>query len=387
MNPDRVHRRREVDGALWLRILACVILCLACAGAAIADSITLRPVVRMDAQRAALTLADIARLDGPIAQALGDVPIATIEKDAGVWVTIDVGHVREALKARPELDWSRLTIHGLSTQVRRLTPPRPAEPEPELEPTPEESPSVPTLRFAIARRLTDMLAVESDKLRLKFDDRDTTTLAMPTTRRIVDIQPLGSGDRVPLAVRVYEHEQLILNITLRVHAEVQRPVAAATGALKKGHILEAGDFTIEDRWLPATARPLAPELATGKAIRQAVNPGEAIGIEDVQPPVVVKRGELVSVHCLTEGFVLKLTCRAMSDGRDGELMQFETLEAGRKDRRVIFARPAGAGTAIAASTDAPPEKVQERALSRRQPGAAPGEPVAIEQQIGAIARE
>jgi len=329
--------------ALWL------VGALLGAALAQADSITLLPTVRVDTGTAKLTLAEIAKLEGPAALALADTPVYEFSKTDAAWTTIDVARVREALKDHKDLDWSNLSIHGLATQVRRLTPPEPAAPKLETNEEQVEADPGPTLRIAVAQRLCDMLGVPADHLRLKFEDRDQKGLSISTIDRIVDIQPLGSGDRIPLAIRVYQGETIVANLTIRVDAEVLRPVAIATGPLRRGQTLEASDFTLEDRWLPPSVRPADPDSAAGKAVRQRVNPGEVLGQEDIQPPVVVKRGELVMVHCVNPGFVVKLTARATTDAREGESITFETLEPDRKARRQIVARMAGPGTAIASA--------------------------------------
>lgn len=342
---------RSVLARARRHIAACCTLAAAISPA-LADTITLRPVVRVDAATSRITLGDIATLDGPTAAALAPTPILELTRDAGTWTPIDVARVREALKARTDLDWSALTIHGLCTQVRRLDPPKPAPDAAPAEPEPESAtPTEPNVRLAIAQRLTDMLAVDPDHIRLRIEDRDQKGLSTSTIGRIVDIQPLGSGDRIPLAVRVYEGESLVLNTTLRVQAEVLRRVAVATGSLRRGQPLEASDFIIEERWLGPTDRPIDPDAISGKTVRQRVNPGQVIGLDDLQPPVVVRRGELVMVHCINAGFVVKVTARALTDGREAEIIQFETLEPDRRERRVLVARMAGPGTAIASALD------------------------------------
>lgn len=333
---------------LTLRAIALMLASLCCALACRADSITLRPVLRVDPGTTAITLGQIATLDGPVAQSLADTEVAKLTPESGTWTTVDVAHVRELLKPKKDLDWSLLAIHGLSTQIRRLDPPKaPVSKEP--EPEPEHADSGPNLRLAIVRRLTDIFAVDADHLRLKFDDRDEKTLALSTIGRVVDIQPLGSGDRIPISVHVYEGDKLVTTATLRVQIEILRHVAIATGALRRGEQLAASDFSTEDRWLPPSEQPVDPETAAGQAIRQRVNPGEIINQGDLQPPVVVKRGELVMVHCINSSFVVKLTARALSDGRNDEVIQFETLEPDRRQRRTLVARLSGPGTAIATS--------------------------------------
>lgn len=356
-------------------ILRLVPVLTACLAAATADArtprifaddgplpttITLRPVVRVPPDAAEITLGQLAQVSGPRAAALSGLKVRDLDMSSG-WISVSADEVRDAVFADRAIDQSSVSIIGLSSQVRRVE--KPAPPRAEPPDTAPEAPDVPddrpTVRRAITDRLATLVSAGSDELRLRFDDRDRAALDELTTGRVVDIQSLGTADRLPVAVRLYEGERLVLNTTLRVGVEVRRPAAVAARALKRGQTLGPGDFVAEPRWLPLTSRAVDPAEADGQALRSGVKPGAVLTSDDVQPPIVVRKGELVNVHTLTGGFVLKLTCRALADGRDGEPIAFETLEGDRRRRRTVIARVSGPGTAIIAGPAEPESPAPE----------------------------
>ena len=63
---------------------------------------------------------------------------------------------------------------------------------------------------------------------------------------------------------------------------------------------------------------------------------------DVEPPVLVKRGERISVHCLSGGVVVRIKARALADAREGELVECRA-DGGEQ---VISARVTGRAVAV-----------------------------------------
>ncbi len=58
--------------------------------------------------------------------------------------------------------------------------------------------------------------------------------------------------------------------------------------------------------------------------KQAIQTGDVILTDQVQAPIVVKRGEVISVVSQSGGIRVRTTARARQDGARGELVQVES---------------------------------------------------------------
>lgn len=331
---------------------------LLCSPAALAqDVITLQHTVRLAPDTTIVRLRDVATITGTSAAELSELvltPNIATEPAPDGWTIFNTDRIRDAISTRKDVDWGSIVIQGQSASVRRME----AHAAPASAPTAADAAPAPdSIRVLVARKIAQILAVSPDDLRLKFEAADAAVLDRSATGMILDIQAAGSGDRMPLTVRGYRDQTLVVNSCVRVAVEVRRRVAVASTALDRDEIVSEGTFTIESRWVGPGLRWLDPDHAAGQAVRARLQPGEVIKSDDVQSPVAVQRGELVSIHCVSGTFVLRMTCRALEDAREGELTRFETLEPDRKARRTVMARMSGPGVAVAVSGESgPPAK-------------------------------
>jgi flagella basal body P-ring formation protein FlgA len=136
------------------------------------------------------------------------------------------------------------------------------------------------------------------------------------------------------------------------------PVVVAVQPIARGAVITAADVEIQtlDAVPAATGRraPLTSvEQLVGMEARQAIAAGDVIFSDKVQAPVLVKRGELISVVAQGGGIRVTTTARARQDGARGELVQLESLETREiYDARVTGYREAAVFSAIAAVTPA-----------------------------------
>jgi flagella basal body P-ring formation protein FlgA len=81
----------------------------------------------------------------------------------------------------------------------------------------------------------------------------------------------------------------------------------------------------------------------GKLARTRLSAGTILREAVVEKPVVIRRNELVTVHCLSGSVALRVEARAMDEGREGDVIEF------RVDRgsEPFTARVSGPGVAVA----------------------------------------
>ncbi len=333
--------------------LALLILVLWSAAAAAAygqGTIVMKAAARVGPD-APVTLADVASLVGPDAEALGAMVIVPAgERSGGGRERIDAERVRAALNlwsGAPPVNWGRLTLGGGTCSILPplATPPKPKEGASPAAAVPDRG----TVRSVIAERLGPMLGVESSDLRLEFDAADADVLGLSIAGRTIDVRPTGVSERMPLAVTVYEtaagHAPTIVAArTLRVGVKVRRLVILASAAKRRGELIGPGDVTTETRWIPPGEQALTLDRVVGAAIRTRLAPGQEVSARDIEPPLVVGRGEVVSVHCVSGQVVVRTTARALDDARDGGLVKLQSLV---DESRTFYGRMDGRGRAIA----------------------------------------
>jgi flagella basal body P-ring formation protein FlgA len=312
------------------------------------DTVTLRATAEVGEGK--VLLRDVAELSGKAAEALGEVVV--LEKwPAGetAWTTVEVGAVRSAMNATPNVNWGRISLSGSSCTVRKAVKPvgEAAGSVPTgaqaAEPTAAVATGGPSVRSMIPARLSEVFSVPESMMRLTFEDSAKALLDAPTGGRVVEITPNGIADRVPLTIRVFEKDRIVASGTTRVIVQVKRDVLLAKAALKRGHLLTLADAAIEARWVGPTVTA-ADTTDFGAVVKASlVKQGQMLLKSDLEPAVVVKRGEFVSVSCVSGTVIVKVTARAASDARVGEIIRFEGTD---KKKQVFLARVAGPGKAV-----------------------------------------
>lgn len=299
---------------------------------------------------APITLADIARVAGEDADALG---ATIIEEEAPDKPTdIDVTTVRARLDATKLVRWGKTTLRGsVCTVIPTGVQPSASRAKKETrQEAPRHAPvrldGPETVRTHVVRAVARMYNAGIEDLRFLFEDRDKELLDMSTAGRRVDVQPTNSpaSARTGLRIYVFSGDRLAAQRTISVDVLIRRSVVTAVTPLPKGHEIRSEDITISEQWhAPSAAVPCTPEQAIGSVTRSRVAAGQLLTTASVEAPVVVKKGDIVEVHCLSGAIHLKATrARAMESGRDGELVEFQ-LEG---SKRTFKARMSGRGSAV-----------------------------------------
>jgi flagella basal body P-ring formation protein FlgA len=295
-----------------------------------------------------ITLADVADIAGDDAERLGETVIMAAPSAAYVEVGLEA--VRAAL-SEADVRWGRTTLRGLTCTaivagIDEKAAPKKVERKAAAAPAPVKLTGPETVRFHVVRALAHLYSVETTDLRMLFEDRDDDLLNTPTNGRRVDVQPTNSAatSRVGLRVYVFAADRLVAQRTISVEVLVRRTVVTAVAPIQRRQEIGAEDVAVSEQWhAPSAAPPCAPEQAIGSVARGRINAGQIITRAAVEAPVVVKKGDIVEVHCLSGSVHLKATrARALSAGRDGELVEFQ-LDGSKS---TFWARMSGRGSAV-----------------------------------------
>ncbi len=366
------------ETALCRTAVGSLALVVAFAAAASAERVTIRAqavpqstVVRLG------DVADVRGADGQPVERLASLPLMPAPAP-GTRRYLRMREVQDLLAAHGE-DLRRLQFNGqtvVEVQAPSLSD-RSAEPNAEVAPPAEPRPEPLTtdqisqireqVRSAIVRHV-QAASRSSDPWQVKFDLPEQHLQLLRTAVR----PPLCEGGSSPWA----GPQQFVLyfataggNARLAVPAEVSLPLqyAFAIRPISRGDVITAAD--VELRFVdtpPTTNARRAPlddlEQLIGQVAGRSIQADDVVFSDDIHAPLLVRRGETITVVARGGGIRVRTQARAREDGAQGDLVQVESLETReRYDAQVIGDREAAvfAGTPMRTSPStarrAPPE--------------------------------
>jgi len=337
-----------------------------------AGEIRLRPSAAVGAD-APVTLRDIAELRGEDCQYLAGITVAARGRDllgpensphvgaAGVFAEIDLDQAREALRAGGA-DLARHTLSGRTCVVRVLGLPaiapgtdHPGEREPDFEIVDPLSPDTAgTIRARVAETIAACIGADTARMQLRFSRRDLPLLSRhesaalegPVASRVV-VQPASAvGERMIVRIRIYDGTRIAESHTVAMDVRTLRPVVVVTQELgRKADLLPAA-LREEEQWIAPGddgGEPIGSTAAAiGKQARTRLEVGTILRASHLDEALLIRRGELVTVHCLRGSFEVRLRARARQDGRLGETIPLRAEDADED----FLARVDGPGRAV-----------------------------------------
>ena len=286
-----------------LALTALATATLAAPQALAGDPVVLRETLTVDGPH--VTLGDLF----DVADDRADVVVARAP-EPGSRTSLDVNYVRR-LASENDLDWAN------AAGVRRLTVARDS-------------------RVVGADILADMLEGELFALEGRVHEVQLANSAMSLHApvdsvggpQIVSLNFDARSGMLAAEVRPYDGAQTV-RVSGRAFATVDVPVLAR--AVAAGTEIDGGDI----EWVSQRAdrlRPdavLDPEAIIGHEARRALRAGEPLRSYDLQRPLMVERGELVTLVFQAPGIQLSVRARAMENAADGELARFVNLQSNR----------------------------------------------------------
>jgi flagella basal body P-ring formation protein FlgA len=109
-------------------------------------------------------------------------------------------------------------------------------------------------------------------------------------------------------------------------------VAVAIRPLRMGQTLGPADIELRTvaGTLPAGQEPTKVDDLIGKELKRGLGAGQAIGVELLQSPRLVHRGDLVTIRSIAPGIVVTARGRATQEGGHGDLITIELAESREK---------------------------------------------------------
>ncbi|MGQ0628561.1 MAG: flagellar basal body P-ring formation chaperone FlgA [Phycisphaerales bacterium] len=307
---------------------------------------------------AAVRLADIATITGPDAERLGASVVVPIGTGRG---EVTLSDVRGALGGAG-VNWGQVTLSGRGCVLQ--APAAPARP---LAPAPKETrgarPEVvdcsqpATVRTMIAQRIAANLKITPEQLRLKFMPAGETDGGLldraiaPGERTEVQAGAtvgaggVGAAGRMPVRVTVLNNDQVLASGTINVDALVERPCVSLSEAVDRDRVLTADVLLVQTQWVvPSAPAPLTLEDVLNRPTSRRRRAGEVLDRSDVQSPLLVRKGDEVTVQCFTGSISIETRAFALADGRLDETISLALDKT--KDRKPFTARVSARGRAV-----------------------------------------
>jgi flagella basal body P-ring formation protein FlgA len=360
-------------------------LLLAAAGAASADTITLRPSVRV-APGAEFTLAEVAGLDGDAARALAGIVIGTGEQGA---FELGADRIRQKLVVAGA-DMKVLEFVGARTVVRpllgvardsaaqapgarsdaRSAASTAAGADARQNAGATAGSAAPSTAVAGTRTVDpaahigngDALAVicemianafgsEARDLRLECTEEQLAKIApKPGVRYEIARKSLLRASRVELEVIAHQANGDEFRTRVRVTPRLEREVLVATGDLRRGSTAAGDGIAVEKRLLTIDEARESAEISArdGATLARGVSRGAVLSRTDLARAAEIKRRDTVTVRREIGTIVIELDAVALEDGAVGDVITFERADArGRnRDARAFSAEVVGPGRAV-----------------------------------------
>lgn len=322
-------------------------------------TISLRSAAQLSDPAHPLTLADVADISGDEAAKWAALVLAPRAADQP---SITISAIRAALNTAGA-NFGRLTLRG---SVCNISLPQPAShPAPAATARPARSgpnytvidvSGPQTAAKAIARRLAAHYDVAPEDLQLAFDPADLIALGVNVPdRHVIEVKPAASptSSRIPIRATIYSGDRVVAEHRVTADVLLKRDVFIANRDIDRRDTITEQDIRPERRWLaPGAARSSSPprESIVNATARARIKDGDLIAASDVEAPLVIRRGDVVYVHCLSGSIAVQARARALAAGREGELIAFRMEGADES----FTARIAGPGRAVmVAGIDSP----------------------------------
>jgi flagella basal body P-ring formation protein FlgA len=125
-------------------------------------------------------------------------------------------------------------------------------------------------------------------------------------------------------------------LPLEIQVGISPAVVVAARSLPRGTVIHAADVELQHGAAPDQRSDVFDSIdkVVGRETTRAIPKGKAFQQESVRSPLLVRRGDAVTVYARNSGICVRTLGRARDDGSLGELVAVESLE----DRSTYFAR-------------------------------------------------
>jgi flagella basal body P-ring formation protein FlgA len=250
-------------------------------------------------------LADIARLEGPAAEKLGDLVIGRAPSPGRVRVVPGAGILATLRRSGVDLARVRYVIPQ-AVRVRR----------------PGQEIAVATMRAIVDEYLGEAFSQGDRRVTLRRVDVPGP-IRIPVGPYLTRVAPDGgapSAGRTRLVVEILQHDQVVATVPVTAEVAVLEEVVVARRGIGRGAVIAPDDVVRERRNVSSLPRGTLTRLedAVGMEASVPIAALTPLNPEQLVPPAVVRRGDVVLLIAETAGVRITTTGEVRQDAARGE---------------------------------------------------------------------
>lgn len=141
----------------------------------------------------------------------------------------------------------------------------------------------------------------------------------------------ASADASNVTVQVACEAPASWSFYLSAKIKRQRQMVTAKQSFRKGHILSYEDLTVVTKMTNALPSGFAsdPKQLIGKEIKRSVRAGDVLTHSVVAQPMLVRRGDQITIFAQMGSISVSTPGEALSNGRIGEAIRVKNLRSNR----------------------------------------------------------
>lgn len=157
-------------------------------------------------------------------------------------------------------------------------------------------------------------------------------------------RPAMRGAHRRFDVEVVVDGLVVTTVAVQARIDATGPIVIAKRPIARGAIVEAGDLTVEERDLGAVSANIVStiEQAVGMQARVPLTAGTALTFRALETPLLVRRGDLVTVIVETLGMRLSVPGEVQEHGAAGESVRV----VNRKSQQELSGRVVDRGVVL-----------------------------------------
>ena len=273
-----------------------------------------------------VTLSEVGELEGPYARSLADTVVGAFREGAGQ-LNLSLGAVSDAL-ARRDVHWGRLSLQGHETcqvfRTGREDAPRPADRSPAIAnlETDIGLHSAMSVRDRIVRQIEQVTGRDRADLRVRFKSEEARLNQAAGDQLVIEAQNREKYGRLSFLVHPRGPTAADQRFTVRVEVARRALVLVATRAVPRGQMLSRDAVEVKSLWLEDNGdEPLQkPAVVNGQIAAKPIRAGSVIFPHHIRAPLLVRRGDLITVNCYSGGLLIRTAAWAREDGAFGDVI-------------------------------------------------------------------
>lgn len=206
---------------------------------------------------------------------------------------------------------------------------------------------VENIRHEVTKMLQDHYAQHAEIMRVEINVANLDNrLKLTKCEKLKNIKMNGSQKHNSnMSVRVSCKGQSPWSIFVPVKIDTYQNVAITTRDVFKGEILTSSDVTTQERNVGSIGFGFAKKLEPliGNAVTRNIAAGSIIKLSQISEPIVVNRGDKITLESTTSGLTVAASAIAMSNGKLGDQIRVKNQQS----KRVIEAFVTAPGKAVA----------------------------------------